>query len=235
LWFRHCNRSERVSLCLHGSGEDTQARGKRLDGSDGVGNDGTSQVGEEKAHTLDLAISGARYASGRLHHHRNRDSFFQPIFSMSTTSASRFMLSGPAFDPWRRSVSAFGGSPKSWPLLLRCNVCAPRQVLSLALVLVRLRPEGNKAFFSCLSNPLLPAPPDEEKVFKPFKLISSCGDYLCLFREHNFETILGGLVALFTKSRSFLACSGLSCVAVGFRSASGVFLCLTPHRFPTCN
>jgi hypothetical protein len=102
------------------------------------------------------------------------------------------MLSGPARDPWHRSVSAFGASPKSWRLLLRCNVCGPRQALSLALVLARLRPERNKTFFSCLSNPLLPAPPDEEKVFKSFNLISWCGDYLCLFMEHNFETILGG-------------------------------------------
>ena len=38
--FRTWNWVERISLCRRGSGEDTQAREKRLDGSDGVGNDG---------------------------------------------------------------------------------------------------------------------------------------------------------------------------------------------------
>lgn len=115
------------------------------------------------------------------------------------------MLSGPALDPWHRSVSAFGASPRIRRLLLRCNVFGPRQALSLALVLVRLVSERNKAFFYCLSNPLLPAPPDKKKVFKSFKLILlTCGDYLCLFSEHNFETILGGLVAPVHEIEQFL-------------------------------
>jgi len=71
-------------------------------------------------------------------------------------------------------------------------------------VLLRLVSERNKAFFPCRSNPLLPAPPDEEKVFKSLKLIVFLVETICLFREHNLETITGGLVAPLHEIEEFL-------------------------------
>lgn len=71
-FFRHWQGPERVSLRR---GEGIRVHERRLDGSDGVGNDGIGQVGEEKAHTLYLATSGAPFANGRLHHHCKKDSF----------------------------------------------------------------------------------------------------------------------------------------------------------------
>jgi hypothetical protein len=57
--FPHWHRSGRVSLSRL-QDADIRAQETRLDGSDGIHTDGTGQVGEVRAHTIDPAMSSAQ-------------------------------------------------------------------------------------------------------------------------------------------------------------------------------
>jgi len=113
--FRHWHRSGRVSLSC-GSGGDIQAQKRILDGSDGIHSDGTEQVGEARAHSIDPTMSTAQSANGRLRDRRSKDSISIQIYATrptpcprrsSLTVISALMLNVSVVDRWHRSVAAF--------------------------------------------------------------------------------------------------------------------------------
>lgn len=119
---------------------------------------------------------GLPCTNGRLHHHR-RDSFSSQ-FSAKAHRRLRSMPSVSVFDSWHRFVAVFGGTSRNRRRLLRCNVCVSPQALWLALGLDRSVREGNRAFSSCLSKTLLPAPPDGGSFSQfPIALIT-CFDFV---------------------------------------------------------
>ena len=137
---------------------------KSIGRSDGIHSDGTEQVGEARAHSIDPTMSAAQSANGRLRDRRSKDSISIQIYATRPTPCPRrsslnvisaLMLNVSVVDRWRRSVAAFWGISRTRRLLLRCNVSGLPPASWLALGLVLSGWERYKASSSCCKKSLL--------------------------------------------------------------------------------